>query len=183
MTLNNESLITVAGSGPSSKDYNKKVTIATKKVPCDSEYIYLPHIHFYHTLRNRHKDKPILIRRRRCLCKKCRDCSAPYHDVLKMQEWWKYYEQFNPKNRKPSIGTEAVWFAIQLWRPETIGVIGLDGVLDGEGTDIVSPHDVGKERLSILSLVNIKDLRNDTIIRRIRPPRGVSLPRFLSKCN
>lgn len=185
MTLNNGSLpqsttepkVTIAGSGPSAETYDKKVTIATKKVTCDADYIYVPHIHFWHTLRKKHRDLPLLIRKRRCDCKKCRDCSAPIHDVLRMREWWGYYEQFNPKNRKPSIGTEAVWFAIQLWQPETIGVIGLDGVLDGEGTDVVAPHDVGKERQAILSLVNIMDLRNGTLIPKRPPPDGVRLPK------
>ena len=175
-------MITVAGSGPSSKGYSKKVTIATKKIPCDSEYIYIPHVHFYHGFSKDNKRKPLLARREFCTCKKCRDCEAPVVEYLRMKEWWDYYAQFNPKNRKPSIGTEAIWFAIQLWQPKTIGVIGLDGLLDGQDIHAINPHDAPKERLAILSLVNLLDLRNDSLIHRIRPPRGVRLPRFLPKC-
>jgi hypothetical protein len=43
--------------------------------------------------------------------------------------------------------------------------------------------DAEKERMAILSLVNIVDLRNDEFIRRVRPEGSGCIPHFLSECD
>ncbi len=157
-------MISIAGSGPSVENYDKPVDIATKKRSVSSKYIYVPHIHFWHEFSKKDKAKLLWVQKRTCDCKKCRDCEAPIDYALDWRYWYGYYQTFNPKNRKPSTGTQAVFAAVQRWKPETIGLIGFDWVLDGNPDWF---HDAEKERQAILSLTNIVDLRNDTIIRGV----------------
>jgi hypothetical protein len=167
--------LTIAGSGPSAEGYGK-VTIATKKISADADYIYVPHIHFWHTFPIRYRTTPLMVQKKTCTCKKCGDCGAPIDYALNWRAWYDYYAQFKPKFNKPSTGTQAVMAAVQRWQPETIGLIGFDWILDGNPGWF---HDAEKERHAILTLTNIRDLRDDTYIHRVRPPRGVCIPHLL----
>ncbi len=172
-------ILTIAGSGQSVFDYPHKVDIATKKRHADSDYVAVCHTHFWQHWPKKDKAKKLLVYfRHRCTCRKCGDCDAPVDFLADIDAWEQYWESFNPSYYKPSTGTCAIFCAVERWRPETIGLIGFDWVLD-ENPDWF--HDAKTEKLAILSLVNIKDLRNDTHLRRIRPPRGVCLPHFLSE--
>lgn len=78
-------------------------------------------------------------------------------------QWTEYFQGFagggkKPKMWKPSIGTMAVYMAFERWRPEEIGLIGLDWVLDGNPDWF---HDAAAEKKSIEALpVKIIDLRD-----------------------
>ena len=91
-----------------------------------------------------------------CTCRKCGDCRAPIEYVMDRDKWFAYYQTFEPKNHKPSTGTQAVLTSIQRWSPEKIGLIGFDWVLDGNDS---WHHDADAERRCIESLVEIVDLR------------------------
>lgn len=78
--------------------------------------------------------------------------------------WDTYFRGFDPYFADPSSGTCAIFCVIERWQPETIGVIGLDWVLDGHPD---WTHDAEAERKCILSLVNIVDLRNGETIRGV----------------
>lgn len=79
------------------------------------------------------------------------------------KEWTNYFQSFagegkEPKLWKPSIGTMAVYMAVERFRPEAIGLIGYDWVLD-ENTEWF--HDAVVEKKSIEALpVDIYDLRD-----------------------
>lgn len=83
---------------------------------------------------------------------------ADYH------RWDQYFRGFGPYHPDPSSGTCAIFCVIERWQPETIGVIGLDWVLDGHPD---WTHDAKAERECILSLVNLVDLRNGETIRGV----------------
>lgn len=70
------------------------------------------------------------------------------------ERWNQYYQRFS--KRKPSTGLCAVLAAVERWQPETIGLIGFDGVLDGYPG---WTHDADAEKACIESLVTIKDMR------------------------
>ena len=154
-----KSYLTIAGSGPSVD--GRHVDIATKKRSCPSDYICSRYIHFWHKFPKADKAKPLLLYKGHCSCRKCRECRIPEWRA-NWKKWDAYYRQFSAV--KPSLGLCAVFCAVERWSPTTIGVIGFDSVLDGhEGWR----HDAGAERACMLSLVNIKDLRDDSIIRRV----------------
>ena len=176
-------MLTIAGSGPSAKDYGR-VDLATKKGTCPADYVAARHAFFWNRW-PRSGDEKMMVWERNCDCNKCRDCQAPIDwQSERAREWEDYFLSFDPKvtnssgERKFSLGTMAVFMAIERWRPEKIGLIGYDWVLDGNPEWF---HDAEKELLAIRCLVDIEDLRDATHLRRIRPPRGVRLPRFLSE--
>jgi hypothetical protein len=154
-------LLTIAGSGPSAQEYGKPVTIATKKKPLPSDYVVC-HYAFQYKLWKKTEAKPILYHRR-CGCgdKKCGECTldAYYMDASR---WDAYFKQFArmkqpPQRMKPSLGTKAVFAAIELFNPTEVGLIGYDYILDG------APkwgHDAIAEKRCIESLVKIIDLRH-----------------------
>ncbi len=163
--------ITISGSGPSSEGYGK-TTITTKKLPTDSEYVSLRHIHFWNKFRNKDRDRPIMLYHQQCKCKHCRVCTdIPVDWSASTKYWDNYYKQFNPKLAKPSLGTCAVFSAVERWKPKTIGLIGFDWILDGNPDWF---HDAEKERQAILSLTNIVDLRDGSQIQmQLRRDNGI----------
>lgn len=72
--------------------------------------------------------------------------------------WDQYFLTFKPKRitKKPSTGTCAVFCSYERWKPEKIGLIGFDWILDG---DKDWNHDPEAEKRCIESLVEIVDLR------------------------
>jgi hypothetical protein len=177
--------LTIAGSGPSAKEYGR-VDIATKKGTCPSDYVAAKHSFFW-TRWPRAGDEKMMVWERNCDCGKCRDCKAPIEwQSDHKDDWENYFLSFDPKQmnsagvRKASLGTLAVFMAVERWRPQTIGLIGYDWILDGNPGWY---HDAEKERMAILSLVNIVDLRNDEFIRRVRPEGSGCIPHFLSECD
>lgn len=136
-------------------------------MPTDSEYVSLRHIHFWHTFRARDKQRPIMLYHEKCKCKHCRACiDIPVEWAASKKYWDSYYKQFNPKFAKPSLGTCAVFSAVERWKPDTIGLIGFDWVLDVNKDWF---HDAEKEKQAILSLTNIVDLRDGTeLLRTVR---------------
>ena len=71
-------------------------------------------------------------------------------------KWDNYFRSFDPKHTDPSSGTCAVYCVVERWKPENIGLIGFDYVLDNN-TDWL--HDARAELASIERIVNIIDLR------------------------
>lgn len=153
-------MITIAGSGPSATDY-PFATVATKKRTVPSDYLFC-RFPFAYSLR-KGEDVPMMVYYNRggCECNNCPQCKVPRY-IVDSARWDAYYKRFSKK--KPSSGLCAVFGAIQRWEPKTIGLIGFDWVLD---TNPDWQHDSQAEKQAILSLVNIKDLRNDSIIRRL----------------
>ena len=153
-------MITIAGSGPSAALVDH-VDIATKRQSVNSDYVFL---RFLHSLLLIDCDKPLLLYYRR----RDFECKNEKH-YIDSDYWDKYYKRFTrskrpPQKQKPSSGLCAVFAAVERWKPQTIGLIGFDWVLDGNAD---WEHDAQAEKQAILSLVNIKDLRDDSIIRRL----------------
>ena len=147
-------MITIAGSGPSSQGYGP-VTVATKKRPVPSEYVFC-RFGFQHT-----GDEPLML-----YYKRNSDGKDAY--FCDSRRWDDYYKQFirskrPPQRVKPSLGTCAVMGVIERWGPSDIGLIGFDNVLDG---NTEWEHDAIAERRCIESLVNIIDLRPQTGLNR-----------------
>lgn len=147
-------MITIAGSGPST-GLIERVDVATKKRSIDSDYVFCQFPFLY-----RRGDIPMMVYYDRggCACGRCDECKAEKY-YCNSKYWDEYYKQFSKK--KPSTGLCAVFCVIERWKPKTIGLIGFDGVLDGYPG---WTHDADAERRAILSLTNIKDLRNDHLI-------------------
>jgi len=158
MRKNSSATITIAGSGPST-ELVSHVTIATKKRSVSSDYVFC-RFPFAHNLKGRGDDTPLMIyyNRGECGC----GCEKIEKYLVDSRRWDAYYKQFS--KAKPSSGLCAVFGTIDRWAPKTIGLIGFDWVLDGNPG---WQHDAQAEKQAILSLVNIKDLRNDSIIRRV----------------
>lgn len=169
-------MLTIAGSGPSCEAYGKPVTIATKKQSLPSEYVAIKNAA---TSSKYRITKPIM----------CISGDPLEHEDLWIarRDWQNYFLQFDPrpihccgkahpcprseiqggpKKFKASLGMLAVFMAVERFNPQTIGLIGFDWVLDENPNWL---HDASAERRCILSLVNVRDLRDDTFIRRIRP--------------
>lgn len=70
--------------------------------------------------------------------------------------WDQYFWSFSPKFKKPSNGTLAVFCAVERWGVRSVGLIGMDWVLD-ENTEWF--HDAKAEKAAIENLVEIVDLR------------------------
>jgi len=78
--------------------------------------------------------------------------------VADWDKWDKHYRSFGPvKHPDPSSGACAVYTVVERWKPETIGLIGFDYVLDNN-TEWM--HDARAELESIKSIVNVIDLRD-----------------------
>lgn len=150
MILRSSALITVAGSGPSSNNYGH-VTIATKKRPCPSDYLMCRF-----SVQDQIHDRPLMVYYRRGHDPESYACDS--------RRWDKYFSQFvrykqPPQKCKPSLGTCAVFAAIERWNPDEIGLIGFDNILDGNDEWL---HDALAERRCIESLTRIVDLRDIT---------------------
>ena len=161
-------MITIAGSGPSAKGYDH-VTVATKKRSVPSDYIFTRFLHNYSRYKRKGDDTPLMLYCGRCTCGKCDECRVPVYRCDHYR-WNRYFKDFvrlarPPQRTKPSSGLCAVFGVVERWAPETIGLIGFDWILDGNPK---WEHDAVAERNAILSLVNVKDLRNDQVIRRVR---------------
>lgn len=159
-------MITIAGSGPSALTVDR-VTVATKKRSVPSDYVFARFMHNY-TRYKRKDETPLMLFYGRCTCGKCDECNVPVYRC-DHQRWRKYHKQFvrqtrPPQRIKPSSGLCAVYAVVERWEPETIGLIGFDWILDGNPD---WEHDAIAERNAILSLVNVKDLRNGNVICRV----------------
>lgn len=80
---------------------------------------------------------------------------------LDTQRWEDYWSKFKRKGYlsswvKPSLGTCAVFAAVEKFGVDEVGLIGCDNILDGNENWI---HDAVSEKKCIESLVNIVDLR------------------------
>lgn len=73
------------------------------------------------------------------------------------EHWDRYYQSFKPRNSDPSSGTCAVFSVVEVYAPDSIGLIGFDFVLDNN-TDWF--HDARAEYEAITSLVDVVDLRD-----------------------
>lgn len=151
-------MITIAGSGPS-VDLVRHATVATKKRSVKSDYVFC-RFPFAHNLKGRGDSTPMMVyyNRGECNC----GCEHVERYVIDSNHWDTYYKQFSKK--KPSSGLCAVFGTIERWEPKTIGLIGFDWVLDGYQD---WHHDSDAELQCMLSLATIKDLRNDSIVRRV----------------
>jgi hypothetical protein len=159
-------LITIAGSGPSCESYGKPVTIATKKRSLPSEWIHC-RFGFQYDKTGKQERVPLLLFFGRCTCKRwyCPRCNPVEGlDVYTMDtdRWEDHWRPFIRKKRlsahmKPSLGTCAVFAAVEKWGVDEVGVIGLDNILDGNEDWI---HDPIAELACIESLVNVVDLRS-----------------------
>lgn len=163
-------MLTIAGSGPSTALVDH-VDVATKKQSVPSDYVFCCFPHNYKG------GPPLMLYRKGCGCGKCKACRAETY-YCDSKHWDKYYSNFwrsrrPPQRTKPSTGLCAVFGVVERWAPKTIGLIGFDWILDGNPE---WDHDAIAEKQAILSLVNIKDLRNGAFIRRVRPEGGVRLP-------
>lgn len=147
-------MIKIAGSGPSA-DQVGKVDVATKKRSAPSDYVFCRFSCSYkHKVYGNH-GIPMMVyySRNHCTCGDCPECNADKY-VCDSDRWNKYYQKFSKK--KPSTGLCAVFGVMERWQPETIGLIGFDGVLDGYPG---WTHDAEAEKRCIESLTTIKDLR------------------------
>ena len=72
--------------------------------------------------------------------------------------WDAYFKSFKPRNqnKKPSVGLCAVMGVYERWKPDKIGLIGFDWVLDGHKD---WAHDSHCELRVMESLCEIIDLR------------------------
>ena len=79
-------------------------------------------------------------------------------DTERWQAHWSKFMRKGPlsTSRKPSLGTCAVFGAIEKFGVEEVGLIGFDAILDEDAT---WQHDAWAEKRCIESLVNIVDLR------------------------
>lgn len=153
-------IITIAGSGPSTAQVDH-VTVATKKQSVPSDYVFC-RFHF-----NYRGGPKLMVYYRRCKCGRCDACSEPEY-FCDFDRWNKYYSKFvrekrPPQRTKPSTGLCAVFGVVERWEPKTIGLIGFDWILDGNPD---WEHDAIAEKNAILSLVNVRDLRNGKLIRK-----------------
>ena len=146
--------MTIAGSGPSCKDYNQKVTIATKKRPLPSDYIMVRYPFQDRRVKRVGPDLMSYYKR----LEKGGDWPAWYADSDRWDKYWSRFIRMNspPQRVKPSLGTCAVMAAVERWGCKEIGLIGYDHILDG---NTKWEHDAIAEKRCIESLVKIIDLR------------------------
>ena len=157
-------LITIAGSGPSCEAYGKPVTIATKKRSLPSDYLLCRMAFQYYKGGN--EKLPMLLYFSPCHCERptCPMCNDHGIEIIPLdhKRWDKYWAGFvrNKKysaQMKPSLGTCAVFAAVEYFGVDEVGLIGYDNILDGNGSWM---HDAIAERNCIESLVNVIDLRS-----------------------
>lgn len=148
-------LLTIAGSGPSCEDYNQSVTVATKKRPLPSEYIFCRFPFQY-----KGKGEPLM-----CYYKRGEHPKARFAQEIwfagsaKWDAYWSDFvrSKYPPQRMKPSLGMCAVFGVVERWQPKEIGLIGFDHIMNGN-TDW--EHDALAEKRCIESLVKIIDLRS-----------------------
>lgn len=147
-------LITIAGSGPSAEIYGKHVTIATKKRPLPSDYVFCR----FGFQGDKHKE-PLMLYYNRSPGRTYKDRREIWYcDSTKWDEYWSRFirSKSPPQRVKPSLGTCAVMGAVERWGVSEIGLIGFDNILDG---NTEWAHDAIAEKRCIESLVRIIDLR------------------------
>ena len=103
----------------------------------------------------------------RCHCngRACPFCNPdPEIEIIPIghEKWDAYWSKFIRKKHlsthvKPSLGTCAVFAAVEYFGVDEVGLIGYDNILDGNGGWM---HDAIAERNCIESLVNVIDLRS-----------------------
>lgn len=158
-------MLTIAGSGPSTTDYDQRVTVATKKRSVPSDYVFC-RFGFHYPKWGGGEILPLMLYYQRCKCMRsqCPECNLKLNfDFYRVdgEKWDKYWQQFirmkDPVQRvKPSLGMCAVFGVVERWQPDEIGLIGFDSILDG---DTAWRHDAIAEKACIESLVKIIDLR------------------------
>ena len=109
---------------------------------------------------------PLIVYFRRCNCsfEFCPVCNnlgidVHYMDTDKWQEYWKPFirQKRLSTHMKPSLGTCAVFGAVDRFGVDEVGLIGFDNILDQDET---WDHDAIAEKRCIESLVNVVDLRS-----------------------
>jgi hypothetical protein len=157
--------VVVAGSGPSTEGYEGEVTITTKKRTLPAPYIAASSPNYFYRWRDTcYNDEPTkaMIFRISPIKYAGKEVGGMWFSGFEKGWQQKYYAQFKPKFCKPSIGTLAVFMAVERWAPEKIGLIGMDWVLDGNEDWF---HDAAKEREAITNLpCQIIDLRDGSIV-------------------
>ena len=163
-------MITIAGSGPSCEAYARKVknplvTIATKKRSLPSEYLFCRFSAQYWKAKG--ENIPLLLYYNRCVCEPPKVCPICVEDDIEVigldsGKWDAYWSKFIRKrvlstHKKPSLGTCAVFAAVEYFGVDEVGLIGFDYILDGDENWM---HDAIAERNCIESLVNVIDLRS-----------------------
>jgi len=128
------SLISVAGSGPSSKGHRSANVVTKKKAHWDYDYIVVPRSNWV----TRQTDSKAI----------------GWDKYPNKKKWLKYYAQFT--SCKPSNGLMAVFVAIDKYDPDEICLIGFDNVLDEVRS---TQHKWSAEKRCIESLVKIIDPR------------------------
>lgn len=135
------SLISVAGSGPSSKGYDFAHVVTKKKTHWGFEHIVLPRANW--------------------ITQDTRDRAVVWPHYERQRHWEEYYDKFSSWKWKPSNGLQAVFVAIDKYQPDEIELIGFDNVLDSAKP---TQHNWPAELKCIESLVKIVDRRQERFV-------------------
>ena len=151
--------VTISGSGPSVRDFKGRVDVATKKFSVPADYLCARHQAWYY--KKRHEDFTgfMLYKAHATPNNKYPVETIPNRWMADWKYWDSYFLSFNPKNqnKKPSVGLCTVFCVVERWKPDKIGLIGFDNVLDGHRNWL---HDSNTEKRCIESLATIIDLRS-----------------------
>ena len=127
-------MISVAGSGPSSKGHRSANIVTKKKVHWDYDYIVVP--------------------RSNWLTAQTESKAVAWDKYPERKRWIEYYSRFS--SGKMSNGMMAVFVAIDKYDPDEICLIGFDNILDEVRS---TQHKWNAEKRCIESLVKIIDPR------------------------
>jgi hypothetical protein len=151
----NNQLLIIAGSGPSAVGY-PHANVCTKKHTVPADYLALRHI-------KERDERPLLLYKwdePERFPEKQGNLFKANHEY-----WDEYYRSFDPKFPDPTSGTCAIFCVMEKWKPEKIGLIGFDWVLD---KNLDWFHDAVAEYKAITQLVEIIDLRTTNDYTSIR---------------
>ena len=166
--------IIVAGSGPSAKGFSH-ADVATKKMSCPADYQAARYPAWYFKVKQATKSITKPDQRYKYAPEKgfmlykavvhggnkfaVEDIPTEKRYLAESKYWDSYFKSFNPRNqnKKPSVGLCAVMMAYERWKPDRIGLIGFDWVLDGYKGWL---HDSYTELEVMKSLAEIIDLRD-----------------------
>lgn len=154
--------MTLAGSGPSAENY-PGVDVATKKLTCPAKYQVSRWLVWWHKRKEANCD---FMAYKVMECPKYPPIDRERFYQADFKYWDEYFLACKPKRvtKKPSTGTCAVFCMVERWKPDTIGLIGFDWVLDGNDD---WNHDPDAELRCIRTLVNVVDLRTGETLPKI----------------
>jgi hypothetical protein len=169
--LEKKDYLIIAGSGPSAMGF-PHADIATKKMSCPADYQAARHQAWAYKIKaalkaktkpdDRYKFGPekgfLLYKNHPTNTDKYPIQNIKNCHICDWKFWDSYFLSFGPKNRnkKPSVGLCAFMMAYELWKPEKVGLIGFDWVLDGYKGWL---HDSFTELRVMESLCEVEDLR------------------------